>query len=159
MVRKFLLTSAVIFWPKGSCIQVAVAVMVSMFFLAFHVHHMPFESAMDNWFQALALVGLLLVYFMGLLIKVQPDLEHQYGFGMLLQLVTAVVGMIVLGVPMLQKAAMKWRQRAATAKRDDGTILLMSSWNEDCDGVEMTELFHLDETSSTDNYHLMSDGH
>jgi hypothetical protein len=41
MVRKFLLTSAVIFWPKGSCVQVAVAVMVSMFFLGFQLYHMP----------------------------------------------------------------------------------------------------------------------
>ena len=45
------------------------------------------------WLQVLALVGLLLVNIMGLLIKVQPDLESEYGFDLLLQIVSAVVGM------------------------------------------------------------------
>jgi hypothetical protein len=107
MVRKFWLTSAVIFWPKGSCIQVAVAVMVSMFFLGFQLYHMPFNTRTDNWFQVMALVGLLLVYFMGLLIKVQPNLEQRYAFDSLLQLVTGAVAAIVLVVPIIHKARLR----------------------------------------------------
>jgi hypothetical protein len=110
MVRKFLLTSAVIFWPKGSCVQVTVAVLVSTFFLVFHVYHMPFDSPTDNWFQVFALVGLLLVYFMGLLIKVQPDLESRYSFDSVLQIVSMAVGIIVVGVPIIHKSRLKWRQ-------------------------------------------------
>ena len=109
MVRKFLLTSAVIFWPKGSCIQVAVAVMVSMFFLGFHLYHMPYDSRADNWFQVVALSGLLLVYFMGLLIKVQPNLEQRYAFDSLLQLISGAVAAIVLVVPIIHKARLRVR--------------------------------------------------
>jgi hypothetical protein len=113
MVRKFLLTSAVIFWPKGSCVQVAVAVMVSMFFLGFHLYHMPYDTRADNWFQVLALAGLLLVYFMGLLIKVQPNLEQRYGFDALLQLVAFAVAAIVVAVPIIHKARLFMRKRSA----------------------------------------------
>jgi predicted outer membrane repeat protein len=117
MLRKFLLTSAVIFWPKGSCVQVAVAVMVSMFFLAFQMYHMPYDTRIDNWFQVLALVGLLLVYFMGLLIKVQPDLESRYGFDAILQLVSMAVAAIVFAVPIIHKARLKWRARGRARAR------------------------------------------
>ena len=64
-MRKFLLTSAIIFWPRGSCIQVTVAVLVSVLFLVLHAYFTPFDTAADNWLQAIALTGLLLVYFMG----------------------------------------------------------------------------------------------
>jgi hypothetical protein len=111
MLRKFLLTSALIFWSKGTCIQVTVAVLVSIFFLVFHVYHMPFVSAVDNWSQLLALVGLLLVYFMGLLIKVQPDLESRYGFDGILQVVASVVAGIVFVVPMFHKTRRMWIAR------------------------------------------------
>ena len=111
MLRKFLLTSALIFWPKGTCIQVTVAVLVSIFFLVFHVYHMLFVSAVDNWSQLLALVGLLLVYFMGLLIKVQPDLESRYGFDGILQVVASVVAGIVIIVPMFHKTRRVWIAR------------------------------------------------
>jgi predicted outer membrane repeat protein len=116
MVRKLLLTSAVIFWNKGSCMQIAVAMLVSMFFLAFHMLHMPYETRMDNWLQVLALVGLLLVYIMGLLIKVQPDLESQYGFDLLLQIVSAVVGMLLFAVAFVHKAGLLWRRKKKTGK-------------------------------------------
>ena len=35
MLRKLMLTSSLIFWPKGSVVQITVAVLVSMFFLCF----------------------------------------------------------------------------------------------------------------------------
>jgi hypothetical protein len=123
MLRKFLLTSAVIFWPKGSCIQVAVAVMVSMFFLAFQMYHMPYDTRADNWFQVLALVGLLLVYFMGLLIKVQPHLESRYGFDAILQLVSGGVAAITVAVPIIHKARLKWRARG---RARSGTMIEFS---------------------------------
>ena len=123
MVGKFLLTSAVIFWPKGSCIQVAVAVMVSMFFLGFHLYHMPYDSRADNWFQVVALSGLLLVYFMGLLIKVQPNLEQHYAFDSLLQLVSGAVAAIVLVVPIIHKARLRVRAMQ-TVSRSRSTIEL-----------------------------------
>jgi hypothetical protein len=70
MVRKFILTSAVIFFNEGSSMQVATAVLGSIFFLVLHVCYLPFADSSDNWLQGLALVALLLVYFIGLLIKV-----------------------------------------------------------------------------------------
>jgi hypothetical protein len=171
MLRKFLLTSAVIFWPKGSCIQVAVAVMVSMFFLAFHMYHMPYDTQTDNWFQCVALVGLLLVYFMGLLIKVQPDLEQRYGFDNLLQIVTAVVGGIVVGVPIIHKVGNKWRQRGQASNNDnegssewlrvprDAWTKAPTSVHESEQGIEMHDTFLLctDENGGDGEYHMMSD--
>jgi hypothetical protein len=123
MMRKFLLTSAVIFWPKGSCIQVAVAVVVSVFFLAFQMYHMPYDTSADNWFQVLALVGLLLVYFMGLLIKVQPDLESRYGFDAILQFVATAVAAIIVAVPIIHKARREWRARG---RARSGTMVELS---------------------------------
>jgi hypothetical protein len=70
MVRKFILTSAVIFFNEGSSMQVATAVLVSISFLVLHVCYLPFAESSDNWLQGVALVALLLVYFIGLLIKV-----------------------------------------------------------------------------------------
>ena len=74
MVRKFILTSAVIFFNEGSSLQVATAVLVSIFFLVLHVCYLPFADTSDNWLQGVALVGLVLVYFIGLLIKVSYPL-------------------------------------------------------------------------------------
>jgi hypothetical protein len=144
MLRKFLLTSAVIFWPKGSCIQVAVAVTVSVFFLAFQMYHMPYDSSVDNWFQVLALVGLVLVYFMGLLIKVQPDLESRYGFDALLQLVSAAVAAIMVAVPIIHKARLKWRARgrarSGTTMVEMSEALLMNNNEHDGDGSYIDRL-------------------
>jgi hypothetical protein len=90
LVRKFLLTSAMIFFDQGSsaqvsyglaahkislkliCVlrQVTVAVFVSVLFLALHIRYLPFVDNTDNWLQGTALVALCLVYFAGLLIKV-----------------------------------------------------------------------------------------
>jgi hypothetical protein len=61
----------------------------------------------------MALVGLLLVYFMGLLIKVQPNLEQRYGFDALLQLVSVAVAAIVVAVPIIHKARLYMRKRSA----------------------------------------------
>ena len=74
MVRKFILTSAVIFFNEGSSMQVAAAVLVSIFFLVLHVCYLPFANSSDNWLQGLALVGLVFVYFIGLLIQVSYPL-------------------------------------------------------------------------------------
>jgi hypothetical protein len=75
------------------------------------MYHMPYDTRADNWFQVLALVGLLLVYFMGLLIKVQPDLESRYGFDVILQFVSGGVAAITVAVPIIHKARLKWRAR------------------------------------------------
>jgi predicted outer membrane repeat protein len=157
MVRKFLLTSAVIFWPKGSCIQVAVAVMVSMFFLALQMYHMPYDTHVDNWFQVLALVGLLLVYFMGLLIKVQPNLEQRYSFDVLLQFVSIAVASIVVGVPIIHKARLHWRARGVARSHSsvELTETLLSVENA---GLSETILL-ADEEDSADQtqYRMMLD--
>jgi hypothetical protein len=116
MARKFLLTSAIIFWPKGTCIQVAVAVIVSIFFLTLHMYYMPYDTHTDNWLQVSALVGLLLFYFMGLLIKVQPQLEERYGFDVLLQIVSIAVATIAVGVPIIHKFRLYLRVRGAKAR-------------------------------------------
>jgi hypothetical protein len=140
MVRKFLLTSAVIFFPKGSCIQIAVAVVVSIFFLVLHAHYTPYASALNNWLQTLALVGLLLVYLLGLLIKAQPDMENRGSFDVVLQLVTVAVAAIVVAVPVLIKANKKWQERSAVRLSE---------------AVELA-IFVPDQRAD-DGYHLMDD--
>jgi hypothetical protein len=102
MVRKFILTSAVIFFNEGSSMQVATAVLVSMFFLVLHVCYLPFADSSDNWLQGLALVALVLVYFIGLLIKVQPQKNNVDSLDALLQAVSAVVAIIGIAVPFYQ---------------------------------------------------------
>jgi hypothetical protein len=123
MIRKLLLTSAVIFCNKGSCMQISVAMLVSMFFLAFHMFHMPYETPMDNWLQVVALVSLLLMYFMGLIIKAQPALEQTYGFDAILQVVATAVGMLVLVVAFVHKAGLRWRHRTRSIGEIDGEII------------------------------------
>jgi hypothetical protein len=151
LLRKFLLTCAITFWPKGSCIELALAVMISVFFLAFHIHHMPFESVSNNWLQVMALVALLLTYFMGLLIKVQPDLEHQNGFDVVLSSVSVTIGIISLilaGRPILEMTKVLYTSR----RQARGSNFELIHNSDQGGGVEMADL------DGAHNYHAMSDG-
>jgi hypothetical protein len=69
MFRKFLLTSAVIFFHQGSVEQVAIALVLSVMFLVLHVRVLPFADNLDNWLQGVALTALCIVYFSGIIIK------------------------------------------------------------------------------------------
>ena len=92
MLRKLLLTSAILLFDKGSSTQIALAAALSAGFLVAHCLYEPFKEPLDNRLQTMALVALFGTYFIGLLIKVQKTHERGNGaFDLLLTLLTVVV--------------------------------------------------------------------
>jgi predicted outer membrane repeat protein len=116
MVRKFLLTSAVLFLDQGSVRQVASALVVSVLFLVLHVRVLPFEDSTDNWLQGVALVALCIVYFAGLIIKTLPATASASSFDSLLQLSSVAVVLIVLTVPAFRKVK-SWCRGVPSGRR------------------------------------------
>jgi hypothetical protein len=109
MLRKFILTSAVLFLHQGSVAQVAVALVVSVCFLVFHVRVLPFASNADNWLQGFALVGLCIVYFVGLIIKALPESDIGSYFDSLLQLSSTAIFFVAFAIPLCLKAKFWYR--------------------------------------------------
>jgi hypothetical protein len=91
MARKLLLSSAILLFEKGTSMQIAVATVVSVVFLILHALYEPFEEPTDNRLQTLALTSLFGVYFIGLLIKVQPSAGQSDQFATLLTVLSLVV--------------------------------------------------------------------
>ena len=109
MLRKFLLTSLVLFLHQGSVAQVAVALVVSVCFLVLHVRVLPFASNADNWLQGAALVALCIVYFVGLIIKALPESDVGSSFDSLLQVSATAIFVVAFSIPLCLKAKFWYR--------------------------------------------------
>jgi hypothetical protein len=123
MLRKFALTSAVLFLHQGSVAQVAVALVVSVCFLVLHVRVLPFASNADNWLQGMALVGLCIVYFVGLIIKALPESDVGSSFDSLLRVSSTAIFVVAFAIPLCLKAKFWYR----TIGKPGGRLLLQDA--------------------------------
>jgi hypothetical protein len=96
IVRKLLLSAGVLYFNKGTSMQITVAVLLSAISLVVHALYEPFKKPSDNRLQTLALSSLLATYFSGLLAKVQPDAVQEAEFGWTLTVLGSVVGVFAL---------------------------------------------------------------
>jgi hypothetical protein len=146
MLRKFVLTSVVLFLHQGSVAQVAVALVVSVCFLVLHVRVLPFASNADNWLQGAALVALCIVYFVGLIIKAQPESDVGSSFDSLLQLSATAIFVVAFAIPLCLKA--KFWYRGIEKSRADTEMLeplMFEGGNEEGRGSDMNSVQFRDE--------------
>ena len=69
MVRKFLLTGVILFLAPGSIAQLAMALLIASYFMAWHVRRDPFKASFENTLQTVSLVSTVMVLVLGIMIK------------------------------------------------------------------------------------------
>lgn len=99
MARKLLLTMVGIFFPSKGPMCVACALLISVAFLVLHALYMPFHSATCNTLQGICMAVLSLLYFCGMLIKVDSvDQNETAALGNLLITMLIFTAIAILGL-------------------------------------------------------------
>jgi hypothetical protein len=76
MIRKFILTAAMLLVQDKSLAQLIAALGVSVFFLVAHVASFPFVKSSSNMLQSLCLLSVLVTLFFAIVSKYGEDLER-----------------------------------------------------------------------------------
>jgi hypothetical protein len=84
LIRKLLLSSAVLFVPEVSIERIATALFISVTFQVLQVYHQPYSSKYDNRMADVAEAALSLTYFLTLLIKASPLTDDHKALDVLL---------------------------------------------------------------------------
>jgi hypothetical protein len=164
MLRKFLLTSAVIFLHQGTVSQVAVALVVSVCFLVLHVRILPFAANADNWLQGVALVALCIVYFVGLIMKALAYSDAGSPFDELLQVSSIAIFVLALAIPSCLRVKFWYRglQKSRLLLQDagvsDGPGSMRDPWSSGLSNTLLSsEDFHPSEEGGREVYELARD--
>lgn len=73
LMRKLLLSGALVFFNPGSVAQVIVAMMIALMALQLQLYVMPYQDGLANWIQILAFCCIFLTLFGALLTKIDVD--------------------------------------------------------------------------------------
>ena len=100
MIRKLILSVVGALWSSQSCISIATALLLSVVFLILQFQYQPFKSKICNNIQQCCLSSLSLLYFGGLLLKVDAvEKSDQDAVGVLLVVVlVAVICAVVFAI-------------------------------------------------------------
>jgi hypothetical protein len=134
LVRKLLLSSAVLFVPQGSIEHIAIALLISATFQVLQAYYQPYNSPHKNSMADAVGVALSLTYFLTLLIKAAPLAQDKEALGVLLIVLLLFVALAsILAVRALKRQTLlvlrKKQARTAAAAGDDGAA-----------SIEMVEL-------------------
>jgi hypothetical protein len=91
LVKKLLVTSAIIFIPRGSVSRIAFALFVSVMFQVLQAYFQPYSSLYKNRIADAANAALSMTYFMALLIRVRSVAQNDTFLGVLLILLLVLV--------------------------------------------------------------------
>jgi hypothetical protein len=143
LVKKLLLSSAILFVPEGSISRIAFALFIAVSAQVLQAHFAPYNSPHKNRIADAAGMALSLTYFITLLIKVQPLVqESALGVLLILLLVFMAVACIAALVAMKRQAAVVLR----TKKKMQGRLAAGAAGEDDDDdgggagSIEMGEL-------------------
>eukprot|EP00937_MAST-01D_sp_MAST-1D-sp2_P007431 g7431.t1 len=99
--KKLFLSSLVLFFPEGTTTRISVAVLVAGIALVALVWYRPFHHSIHNRLDFAASGALVLTYFVGLMMKVNPAASQHVAFSVILilllvgVLVAATVGVVL----------------------------------------------------------------
>jgi hypothetical protein len=143
LVRKLLLSSAVLFVPEGSIERIAIALLVSVTFQVLQAYYQPYNSPHKNRMADAAGAALSLTYYLTLLIKASPLAKDQEALGVLLIMllvfvmlasIAAVFAMKRQAQAVLSKGGMVGRQaRVATDIEMQSSVIANPAYETDCD--------------------------
>jgi hypothetical protein len=122
LVRKLLLSSAVLFVPQGSIERISIALLISGTFLVLQAYHQPYNSPHKNRMAEAAGVALSLTYYLTLLIKAAPLAQDQEALGVLLILLlvfVALAGVAAVVAMMRQTKAMLHKKKMMKGGQTD----------------------------------------
>jgi predicted outer membrane repeat protein len=91
LVKKMLLSSAVLFVPEGSIERIAIALQISVTFQVLQAFYQPYNSLYKNRMADAAGAALSLTYFLTLLVKALPIAQDKHALGVMLILLTVFV--------------------------------------------------------------------
>ena len=149
MLRKFCLVGVVLFVPRGSAAQVLVAVLMSGFFLTWHVKQWPFKDAHDNVFRAVTEVHVFITFAVCLALRGAARDED----GSFEQMASALTflsflilipgGFVVTAVLKLQVAQklLKQRPQSPTDRLRQAAERVLKGFGDDQDCEELMNMF------------------
>jgi hypothetical protein len=129
LVKKLLLTSAVLFVPEGSIERVGIALLLSGTFQVLQAYYQPYNSPYKNRMADAAGAALSLTYDLTLLVKASPLAQDQDALGALL--IVLLVFVLCAGVT----AVWAMRRQALAVLRKEQTLVAAGE-----DGMAMGEL-------------------
>jgi len=117
LVRKLLLSSAVLFVPEGSIERIAIALFISGTFQVLQAYYQPYNSRHKNLMADGAGAALSLTYFLTLLVKAFPVAKDKGALGALLLLLLVFVALAcaVALVAMRRQTAWLLRKKRASS--------------------------------------------
>jgi hypothetical protein len=117
MIRKLLLSVVGSFWSTKSTMCIAVALLISAFFLCAHLKYRPFKNDALDRIQTMALTMLTLLYFIGVMLKTETVEESdREDLGVLMVLLLVSVIMSAVGTAVLEMCtARRWLGKVSHA--------------------------------------------
>jgi hypothetical protein len=118
LVKKLLLSSAVLFVPQGSIERIAIALLISATFQVLQAYHQPYNSPHKNAMADATGVALSLTYFLTLLVEASPLAKNKEALGVLLLLLMAFVLLASVVALVAMRRQAEWvlrRKRASSA--------------------------------------------
>ena len=149
MLRKFCLVGVVLFVPRGSAAQVLVAVLMSGFFLTWHVKQWPFKDTHDNVFRAVTEVHVFITFAVCLALRgAARDEEGSFeqvasALTFLSFLVLVPGGFVVTAFLKLRVAQklLKQRPESATDRLRQAAERVLKGFGDDQDCEELMNMF------------------
>ena len=93
--KKFFLSSALLAFPEHASTRISLAVVATAIVQVAFVWHKPYKSSVHNQLELAVSSALLLTYYIGLMLKVQPDASQQQAYAVILILLIA--GVVIAG--------------------------------------------------------------
>jgi hypothetical protein len=115
LVKKLLLSSAVLFVPEGSIERIGIALLIAVTFQVLQAYYQPYNSPHKNRMADAAGAALSLTYYLTLLVKTSPLAQDQDALGALLIVVLVFVGLagIIAVMAMRRQTEMVLRKNRA----------------------------------------------
>jgi hypothetical protein len=136
LVKKLLLSSAILFVPEGSISRIAFALFIAVSAQVLQAHYAPYDSPHKNRIADAAGAALSLTYFLTLLIKVEPLVqEGAIGILLIILLLFVAAACIAALVAMKRQAGVVLRK---TEKKKKGQRA--PGVSQEGPSIEMTEL-------------------
>jgi hypothetical protein len=132
IVKKLLLSSAVLFVPQGSIERIGIALLICGTFQVLQAYHQPYNSPHKNRMADATGAALSLTYFLTLLIKAAPLAQDQEALGVLL--IMQLLFVLLAGVAAV--VAMRRQTKAVLHKK----MMMKGGQVDEAPAVEMSEM-------------------
>ena len=121
LLRKLLLSSAVIFLPRSSVTRTGVALLVAVTFQVLQAHFAPWDTVNKNRMANAADAALSLTYFLALMVDAFPASKDKDALGVLLCTLLVFVALAAVGAVVAIRRETQWQHRFKGCEAGTGT--------------------------------------